>query len=195
MVYNNITRNIILFSNSYLFFRKYNINEGRNSINIVGVLIMNSYLMDTNVVIYLWKHCPNVINELIKDTKVKILEEISQELALKEIQEYNGQHVLSERFCNLLPLIIKVDKKDIKEFYVSLNIKHSKKGNAYYNDTEKLSENDLILLYTCCIYDDLILVTEDKYLFNTAIHVLGEGRVINLSILMKKYNFNLDLNK
>lgn len=179
----------------YLFFRKYNINEVRNSINIVGVLIMDSYLMDTNVVIYLWKYCPSMINKLIQDTKIKILEEVSQELALKEIQEYNGQRVLSERFCKLLPLIIKVDKKDIKEFYVSLNIKYSKKGNAYYNDTEKLSENDLILLYTCNIYDDLILVTEDKYLFNAAIHIFGVERVISISALMKKYNFNVNLSK
>ncbi len=177
---------IILFSNIYLFFRKYNINERRNSINIIGVLIMDIYLMDSNVVIYLWRYYPNVIDQLIKDAKIKILEEISQELALKEIQEYKGQHVLSERFCKLLTLIIKVDKKDIEEFYVSLNIKYSKKGNAYYNNTEKLSENDLILLYTCHVYDEFMLVTEDKYLFNTAIHVLGAERVINISTLMKK---------
>lgn len=145
---------------------------------------MNEYLLDTNVVIGIWKRCPNVLDKLIEDEKVKILKQVSQELVVKERREYKGQQVLSERFCKLLFFIIEVDMVNIKEFYSMLNIKHSNKGNAYF-ETNKLSENDLLLLYTCYLYDNLILVTEDKHLFSAARYILGEERVMTLKILVE----------
>ena len=89
---------------------------------------MNEYLLDTNVVIGLWKQSPLVIDKLIEDRKIKILKEVSQELVVKERREYKGQQVLSERFCKLLFFIIEVDRKNIKEFYSMLHIKYSNKG-------------------------------------------------------------------
>ena len=144
---------------------------------------MNKYLLDTNVVIGLWKQYPFVIDKLIEDEKIKILKEVSEELVVKERRKYKGQQVLSERFCKLLLFIIEVDKENIKEFYSMLDIKHSQKGNAYF-DTNKLSENDLLLLYTCYLDNNLMLVTEDKYLFNTANHILGKERVMTLIMLV-----------
>jgi predicted nucleic acid-binding protein len=49
---------------------------------------MNEYLLDTNVVIGLWKQYPFVIDKLIEERKIKILKEVSQELVVKEKREY-----------------------------------------------------------------------------------------------------------
>ena len=105
---------------------------------IIGVLIMNEYLLDTNVVIVLWKQYPYVIDKLIEDQKIKILKEVCEELVLKERRQYKGQQVLSERFCKLIPFIMELDRKNIEEFYSTLHIKYSKKGNAYLDETNKL---------------------------------------------------------
>jgi predicted nucleic acid-binding protein len=145
---------------------------------------MEEYLLDTNVVIGLWKQNPFVINKLIEENKIKILEAVSQELVVKERREYKGKQILSERFCKLLPFVIEVDRAELKEFYSMLNIKHSQKGNSYFN-TDKLSEIDLILLYTCYLDDNLILVTEDKYIFHAANVILGKERVIGLKRLVE----------
>ncbi|MFW2491816.1 DUF4411 family protein [Clostridium chromiireducens] len=149
---------------------------------------MNEYLLDTNVVIGLWKRYSCVVDKLIQDKRIKILREVAEELAVKERKKYKGQEVLSEKFCKLLLFTIEIDKTNIKEFYAMIDIKYSKKGNAYFHDTNKLSENDLLLLYTCYLNDNLILVTEDKYLFNAAENILGKDRIISLNTLIIKEN-------
>lgn len=146
---------------------------------------MREYLLDTNVVIGLWRDYPYVIDMLLKDEKIKILKEVSEELVVKERRQYKGQQVLSERFCKLLLFIVEVNKENIQEFYSMLHIKYSKQGNAYF-DTNKLSENDLLLLYTCYLNNNLVLVTEDKYLFNAASYILGNNRVMTLNMLIEK---------
>lgn len=146
---------------------------------------MSEYLLDTNVVIGLWRDYPYVIDMLLKDEKIKILKEVSEELVVKERRQYKGQQVLSERFCKLLLFIIEVNKENIQEFYSMLDIKYSKQGNAYF-DTNKLSENDLLLLYSCYLNNNLVLVTEDKYLFNAANYILGKDRVMTLKMLIEK---------
>ncbi len=146
---------------------------------------MSKYLLDTNVIIGLWKEYPLVIDKLIKEEKVKILKEISEELVVKERRKYKRQQVLSERFCRLLPFIVEVDKKNIQEFYSTIEIKYSKKGNAYFDDTNKLSKNDLLLLYACYLDSKLILVTEDKYLLNAANNILGKERILTLKVLVE----------
>jgi len=145
---------------------------------------MNEYLLDTNVVIGLWKQSPFVVDKLIEDGKIKILKEVIQELVVKESRKYKGQQVLSERFCRLLFFIVEIDRENIEEFYSMLHLKYSSKGNIYFN-TNKLSENDLLLLYACHLDVNLVLVTEDKYLFNTANYVLGNERVMTLKMLME----------
>lgn len=148
---------------------------------------MIEYLLDANVVIGLWKQYPLVIDRLIEDRRIKILKEISEELVVKERRVYKRQQVLSERFCKLLFSIIEVDRNNIEEFYSTLEIKYSKKGNAYLEDTNKLSQNDLLLLYACYLDNNLILVTEDKYLFNAAKHILGQERVLTTNYLVELY--------
>lgn len=146
---------------------------------------MNQYLLDTNVVIGLWNKYSSIIDKLIEENKIKILKEIGEELVVKERRGYKGKQILSERFCKLLLFVVEVDKKSIEEFYSMLDIKYSEKGNAYLDDTNKLSGNDILLLSACYLDNNLILVTEDKYLFNSAIKILGEKRVINLKELVE----------
>lgn len=146
---------------------------------------MNEYLLDANVVIGLWNKSPFIINKLIEGERIKILKEISEELVVKETRQYKRQQVLSERFCKLLPFIVEVDEENIEEFYSTIEIKYSKKGNAYLDETNKLSGNDLLLLYVCYVDNNLILVTEDKYLLNAANHMVGKGRVMTLKQLLE----------
>ncbi|WP_207753091.1 hypothetical protein [Clostridium yunnanense] len=144
------------------------------------------YLLDTNVVIGLWKQYPFVIDKLIEEKKLRISREVSEELVVKEMRFYKGQQVLSDRFCKLIFFIIDTDRHEINKFYSTLDIKHTKKGNTYVDNKNKLSQNDLSLLYTCYLDNNLILVTEDKYLFNAAISILGEARVTTLNKLVEK---------
>lgn len=109
---------------------------------------------------------------------------VSQELVVKEKRKYKGVEILSERFCKLLPFIVEIDIEKLQEFYSMLNIKYSQKGNTYFN-TDKLSENDLLLLYACYLDDNLVLVTEDKYIFHAANIILGKERVIGLKMLIE----------
>jgi predicted nucleic acid-binding protein len=147
---------------------------------------MSEYLLDTNVIIKIWEFNSSIIDKIIKFNKIKVLKEVLQELAIKERQNYKGQQVLSERFCKLLSFIMEVDTKKIAEFYSLLDLKFSEKGNAYFRGTEKLSENDLILLYACHLHSNLILVTEDKYLFKAVSDLLGRDRVISLKTLIER---------
>ncbi|NRZ82604.1 putative nucleic acid-binding protein [Clostridium beijerinckii] len=84
---------------------------------------MNKYLLDTNVVIGLWKQYPSIINKLIEDEKIIILKEVSEELVVKERKEYKGQQVLSERFCKLLFSIIEINKSNLEEFFIKIKYK------------------------------------------------------------------------
>lgn len=154
-------------------------------------MIIMEYLLDTNVVIGLWKHDPFVIDKLIENKQLKISREVSEELVVKEMRLYKGQQVLSDRFCKLLVFIIDIDRKKINEFYSNLDIKYSKKGNTYIDSKNKLSQNDLSLIYTCHMDSELILVTEDEYLFNAAIGILGENRVITLNKLIEEVEMKL----
>lgn len=147
---------------------------------------MNKYLLDTNVVIGLWEKYPLIMDKLIKDENIQIIKEVGQELVVKEQKEYRGQQVLSERFCKLLNFIIEVDRSGIEEFYSMVDIKYSKKGNTYFGDSNKLSENDLLLIYTCYLNKNVILVTEDKHLFNSAYYIFGREKVITLKMLIDK---------
>lgn len=147
---------------------------------------MNKYLLDTNVVIQLWNKHPEIINEMLEEKSVKILKEVAEELVVKERREFQGQMVLSDRFCKLILAILEIDKANIKAFYSLIQIKYSSKGKAYLNNTNKLSENDLLLLYSCHIQEELLLVTEDKYLLNAGKLILGDKRVLTLKELIEK---------
>lgn len=63
---------------------------------------MRKYLLDTNVIINLWKVDEEILNKLIKEDIIVILKEVLDELSIKETKEYRRKEVLSERFCKLL---------------------------------------------------------------------------------------------
>ena len=65
-----------------------------------------------------------------------------------------------------------------------LHIKYTNNGNAYFN-TNMLSQNELLLLYTCYLDNSIVLVTDDNYSFNTANYILGKDRVMNLKMLVE----------
>lgn len=136
---------------------------------------MRKYLLDTNVIINLWKVDEEILNKLIKEDIIVILKEVLDELSIKETKEYRRKEVLSERFCKLIPYSIEVTKEDISGFYMMFDCET--RGNFENNN---LSQNDLLELYACYIYEDLNLVTEDKQLFDIAKYILGENRVLSI---------------
>ena len=131
---------------------------------------MKKYLLDSNIIINLWKKDEKTLNKLIKQNKLLILEEVLKELSIKEAKIYRSKEVLSERFCELLPFALKINKQDISGFYFILDyiIKEKFKNN-------NLSENDFLQLFACYInrnlknYSNIIYIriildiTEEKY--------------------------------
>ena len=136
---------------------------------------MKKYLLDTNIIIKLWNLNEKSLDKILKENKVFILREVLNELSVKETKEYRRKEVLSERFCNLLPYSMEVEKEDISGFYMIFDYKIKDKFNS-----SNLSQNDLLQLYACYVNDDLNLVTEDKELFNIAKYILGDNRVLSL---------------
>lgn len=139
---------------------------------------MKKYLLDTNIIIKLWNLNEKSLDKILKENKVFILREVLNELSVKETKEYRRKEVLSERFCNLLPYSMEVEKEDISGFYMIFDYKIKDKFNS-----NNLSQNDLLQLYACYVNDNLNLVTEDKELFNIAKYILGKDRVLSLDEL------------
>ena len=139
---------------------------------------MKKYLLDTNIIIRLWDEEEKHLDKIIKESKGVILNEVLNELSVKETKEYRIREVLSERFCKLLPYSIEVEKDNISGFYMIFDYESKDKL-----DSNNLSKNDLLQLYACYVNDDFNLVTEDKELYNIAMHILGEKRVLSLKEL------------
>lgn len=136
---------------------------------------MKKYLLDTNIIIKLWNIREKALDKILKEGNVFILNEVLNELSIKEVKEYRRKEVLSERFCKLLPYSMEIEKENISGFYMIFDYKIKDKFNNH-----NLSLNDLLQLYACYIDYDLNLVTEDKELFNIAKHILGNNRVFGL---------------
>lgn len=136
---------------------------------------MRKYLLDTNIIINLWREDEKLLNNLLKEDSLVILKEVLEELSIKETKEYRRREVLSERFCKLLPYSIEVEKENISGFYMIFD--YETEGKFEKNN---LSQNDLLELYACYINEELKLVTEDKELFDIAKHILGENRVLSI---------------
>ena len=84
---------------------------------------MKKYLLDTNIIIKLWNLNEKSLDKILKENKVFILREVLNELSVKETKEYRRKEVLSERFCNLLPYSMEVEKEDISGFYMIFDYK------------------------------------------------------------------------
>ena len=140
---------------------------------------MNRYLIDSNIIIKLWERNEDNLSELIKENKIVILKDVLEEISIKEKRKYKGNYILSQRFCELLPASIEIDKKDISGFYLIFDYENKDK-----KEKNKLSQVDLLNLYTCYINSELILVTEDKALFNISKSLLGDKRVWSIDNLI-----------
>ena len=98
---------------------------------------MKRYLLDTNIIIKFWNEEEEELDKILKENKAVILNEILNELAVKETREYRRREVLSERFCKLLPYSIDVQKDNISGFYMIFDYETKDKFNS-----NNLSQND-----------------------------------------------------
>jgi hypothetical protein len=143
-------------------------------------MIKKTYLLDTNIVIKIWKEYPNLLEDIEKSEEIdfKIHQDIAGELSRKEFKEINGVSILSDRFIKLLHHIINHDNNSSMESSTYGDfIKHNANSNMYFVNGNKISVNDFTLIRICKEYKDYILVTEDKKMINSAKHVLDSSRV------------------
>ena len=143
----------------------------------------NKYLLDSNIIIEMWRDNPKVIDKLLENNSVVILEEVLNEISKKEKRKFKAVEVLSERFMKLVPQMIEVKKDNLKDFCDKIDIKATVKGKYYYK-SYKISYTDLLQIFTCYFDETYILVTNDKNLFYSGKDIIDENRVINLVELL-----------
>lgn len=143
---------------------------------------MKQYILDSNIVIQIWKEYPHLFEEIEKSGIVgfAISNDIAKELSQKESKNFNGIQVLTDRFLKLLNHII---SNPIKADYlimekIDVNIKFNNLTKMYSINNNKISSNDFNLLLLCKINIDYILVTSDIRLYNSAEVVLQENKVL-----------------
>ncbi|KGK88312.1 hypothetical protein [Clostridium sp. HMP27] len=152
------------------------------------------YLLDANIIIKLWKKCPQVI-DAIKDTEnidFKVSKHIAGELSTKEFKEFNGVPVLTNKFLKLLDHIIEASSCSIKEKLIpNADIRYDYKKNIYYINENKLSKNDYELI-CICIDKEYVLVTDDKKIQRGAKIILGNTSVLSFDEFIEELkSFNI----
>lgn len=143
-------------------------------------MIEKTYLLDTNIVIKIWREYPKLLDEIekAKDIDFKIHQDIAGELSRKEFKEINGVEILSERFIKLINHIIKDDNNSYNDTSIYSNfITHENNSNTYLIYGNKISVNDFSLIRICKEYKEYILVTEDKRVINSAKHFLDSSKI------------------
>lgn len=151
-------------------------------------MVNKEYLLDANIIIKIWKLCPQLFRDIEKTDGVdfKISRRIAEELSIKEFAEYNGIPVLTDKFLELLDHIIDVDITNLSEDYnTDENIRYEYKRNIFIINDNKISKNDFSLIYACEKNEKYILVTEDKRLFDSAKFILEPSRVLNFDEFIK----------
>ncbi|MBM7869983.1 hypothetical protein JOC70_001453 [Clostridium pascui] len=152
------------------------------------------YLLDANIIIKLWKKCPQVIDaiESTENVDFKISKHIAEELSTKEFKEFNGVPVLTNKFLKLLNHVIERSSCSIQENLVpNADIRYDYKKNIYYINENKLSKNDYELI---CICNDekYVLVTDDKKIQRGAKIILGNISVLNFDEFIEELKgFNI----
>ena len=144
----------------------------------------NKYLLDSNIIIEMWRDNPKVIDRLLENNSIVILEEVLNEISKKEKRKFKGIEVLSERFMKLLPQMIEVKKDNLKELCDKIDIKTTAKGKYYYK-SYKISYIDLLQIFTCYLNEIYILVTNDRSLLYTSKEIIDDERVLNLNELLR----------
>lgn len=147
---------------------------------------MQKYLLDSNVIIKFWNDKNTMLERLMKEDKIVILEQVLEEISVKERREYKGNYILSDRFIKLLDYGIKVQKEDLSGFYLIFDYEVKEKFKNH-----NLSKNDEVLLYCCYVNKEYNLVTEDKMLQEISKYFLGNNRVYSKEELMYLESKNL----
>lgn len=147
------------------------------------------YLIDSNVIIKLWRDYTDALDRLKESCNIVILKEILDELARKESRELNGNRYLSERFIKLLPYMVENKANNIEGFCETFEIKEIA-NNKYYYKGNKISHNDLLLIIACYEEENYVLVTSDKRLINCSKDILKEDKVMTIDeFLEEKINY------
>lgn len=139
------------------------------------------YLLDTNIVIKLWKDYPNLLDKISKSEAAdfKIPKLVAKELSEKEQRVFDGIPALTDRFLRLLPHIMEIDECSLDiEDDKAYNIKRLP-GNNYSINGNKISESDYNLICICKLNNEFTLVTEDKKVLNSAKLMIDSTRVLN----------------
>jgi len=149
-----------------------------------------TYLLDSNIVIKIWRQYPNLLREIEKNQWVdfKVSKGVAVELSQKEYHKYKGMPVLSDKFLNLLNHVIEDEDDSLENIFTDkteLKIKYNPKTNIYIINENKLSENDFKLIYLCFTHDDLVLVTEDKKILNCGRLIISSERILGLKEFLK----------
>jgi hypothetical protein len=138
------------------------------------------YLLDSNVVIMIWREYPSMFTDIEKNQNVdfKISHDIAKELSQKEFKSHNGIPILSERFLCLLNHVLE------EEIYVledkpNVNIKRNEIAGVYIINNNKLSGSDFNLICICNKHNEFTLVSEDKKIINSAKLFLDTDKVLN----------------
>ena len=147
-------------------------------------MVNKEYLLDTNVVIKIWKEYPSSFKDIEKHESIdfKIYHHIAAELYIKEVREFDGAPVLTDKFIQLLNHIINEDEIKLSEIYKpNVSIKYDPNKHIYFINGNKLSRNDYNLICICENYKQYTLVTEDKKILNSSKIILDPSRVLTFN--------------
>lgn len=152
-------------------------------------MIKKVYLLDTNIVIKVWREYPNLLDDIEKseDVDYKIHQDIAGELCKKEFKEINGIPILSDRFIRLLDHIVNDDNNSSTETSAyDQFIKYNSNNNMYFINGNKISVNDYSLIKICKQYENYILVSEDRKMINSAKDILNPSKVLTFEEFLKE---------
>lgn len=140
------------------------------------------YLLDSNIVIIIWRKYPNLFNDIEKNNYVdfRISKDIAKELSQKEFKTYNGVQILSDKFLNILNHVLE-EEVNVLEDKLNVNIKRNERAGIFIINDNKLSTSDFNLLCICNKHKEFILVTEDKKLSSSARLIFDPTRVLNFA--------------
>ncbi|WP_139906096.1 hypothetical protein [Clostridium thermarum] len=154
------------------------------------------YLLDSNIVIKLWNKQPHLLDKIddAEGIDYKVAKNIAGELSVKEYREFNGMPILTDKFLKLIDHIIEVDESIYEQDFTGIfSFRYDKNKNIYYIDDNKLSANDFSLIATCKKYEQYVLVTDDKRMYNSAKTLLGPSRVLSYKDFLTEIGKKIEL--
>ena len=151
-------------------------------------MLIKEYLLDANIVIKIWNTHPKLFDAMEKTEEVdfKINRDIAIEVSKKEFKDYNGVPVLSNRFLKLLEHMVDDIGVNLEEKFNNSSIKYDSIKNLYYINDNKISANDYKLICVCKSNDKYILVSDDKFLLQSARIVIDSSRILTFKEFMEQ---------